>query len=99
MIAVQYIKGEFHSLSTNFLFGVFCCLLSPLPWIPFVFGAWVSLLMSFGSVTTSGIDAKSNMTSDTGLFPVARPRLIQLRRFPRVTKPTNLPPVGAKTGS
>ena len=55
--------------------------------------------MSFGSVTTSGIDAKSNMTSDTGLFPDARPRLIQLRRFPRVTKPTNLPPVGAKTGS
>ena len=92
-------RGGYYSLSTNFLLGVFCCLFCPLPWTPLDFGAWVNLLISLESVTTSGIDEKSNITSDTGLFPLARPRLIQLRRFPSVTRPTSLPPVGAKTGS
>ena len=43
---------------------------------------------SLGSVTTSAILEKENMTSETGESGVARPWLIQERRLPNVTRPT-----------
>ena len=55
--------------------------------------------MSLGSVMTSLILLKLNITSETGLLAEARPWLIQLKRFPNVTRPTSLRDMGARTGS
>lgn len=54
---------------------------------------------SLGSVTTSAILEKLNMTSEMGLLPFARPWLIQLNRLPSVTRPTNFLPFESRTGS
>ncbi|KAL2277329.1 hypothetical protein FJTKL_00049 [Diaporthe vaccinii] len=55
--------------------------------------------MSLGSVTTSSILLKSNMTSLTRLVALARPLEMYDSRLPSVTRPTSLPPVGERTGS
>lgn len=64
---------------------------------PETFKSAVAFVKSLGSVTTSGSLRKSNITSETGLFPVALLCVSLLSIFPSVTRPTSLLP--AKTGS